>query len=263
MRVVHVNRSRILLALLLVGLGSAVAVAGPDGVTHLGTLAADNVFIVVLLLAAASVFVTVMPRGTRVGPLVLTTLGLVAYVATHERWWSSTHWALAGLLIVLLGGGLALSGENGRRIDDFDPVRRVRAFGVPKSLDFRGEEWTPEHISAWVFGTKLIVDLREPGVAEGVCVELSLTCLWGYVELVLPDDWLVVGGRLALARGIGFSGRMDSSEIFSNPKAKEQRKKLERVVAMRGGDRDDDTGPAVVVIHVMGLGGYVSLAGRS
>lgn len=83
MRVVHVNRSRILLALLLVCLGSVLAVTGPDGLTHIGSLVAANVDVVLLLLAAASVFVTVMPRGTRAGPLVLTALGLAAYVATY------------------------------------------------------------------------------------------------------------------------------------------------------------------------------------
>jgi len=266
MRIVVANRSRIALALLLVGLGGGLAVGGPTGLGHLAVVVLDHIYLLFLAAAAVAIFVTVMPRGTRIGPVVLVLAGSVAYVATHQRWPGQSGWVVVGLLAVVVGGGLAIAGKNvgNKNLRDFDPVRRSWAIGIRRVVDFQGAEWIPDHISVCAIGTKLRLDLTAPAEARRQYVELSVICCGGCVEIVLPDHWPVVGGRLALTRTIHFSGRLDSDETFPDPRDETQYKRLGQVIEKRHDQyREFNEPPPVLVVHVMGLGGDVSLVGRT
>jgi hypothetical protein len=265
MRIVGANRSRIVWALLLVGFGAALAVAGPVGLGRLALDVLSHIYFLFLAAAAVSIFLTAMPRGTRIGPVVLIVAGSAAYVATHERSTGRSGWVLVGLLIVLVGGGLAMTARSGKSKNtrDFDPVRRSWAIGIHRVVDFHEDKWIPGYISVCVIATKVKVDLTVPAEARGKYVELSVACWGGCVEIVLPEHWPVVGGRLALTRAIHFSGRLDSEDTFSDPRDQSQYRRLGLVIEERHRLYPELKEPAVLVVHVMGLGGNVSLVGRA
>ena len=266
MRIVVANGSRIALALLLVGLGGTLAAGGPVALGRLALVVLDHIYLLFLAAAAVSIFVTVMPRGTRTGPVVLILAGSVAYVATHQRSPGQSGWVAVGLLAVVAGGGLAMTAKNlgNKNRRDFDPVRRRWAIGIQKVVEFHADEWIPDHISVYAVGTKLRIDLTAPAEARRQYVELSVICCGGCVEIVLPDHWPVVGGRLAFTRTIHFSGRLDSEETFPDPRDQIQYKRLGQVIERRHRQyREFNQPPPVLVVHVMGLGGEVSLVGRA
>jgi hypothetical protein len=264
MRDVGMGRSRTLIGLLLVSIGSTLAVAGPGGLGRVGLLFASHLYLVFFAAAGLSLFLTVLPRGTRAAPAGLFVAGLIAYVADHHGWWhASQPWALAGLMIVLAGGGLSMTASGRKRSEDFDPVQRAWAIGFPRTVAFPGTEWTPGLISAYAIGTKLTIDLRKPAEARGKYVELAIACWVARVEIVLPDHWPVVAGRLAQTKGIRFSGSLDSNETFTDPRDQLQFNRLNNVVEEWRRLHQADPDPAVVVVHVLGLGGEVSLVGRT
>jgi len=263
MPIVGMDKGRTVLALLLVSLGSALAVAGPVALGRVGLLIASHIYVLFFAAAALSVFLTVLPRGTRVGPAMLFVAGVVAYIAAHGRGHRWDPWALAGLMIALLGGGLSMATSSRKRTEDVDPVKRVWAIAFPRTSDFQDNEWTPQLISACAIGAKLTIDLRSPAEARGKYVELAIACWAGRVEIIPPDHWPIVAGRLAQTKGIRFSGNLDSSETFSDPRDQAQYNKLGEIVDKWRRLHTASTEPTVVVVHVMGLGGQISLVGRT
>jgi hypothetical protein len=261
MPVVHVDRARLLLALTLVAVGSPVAVAGPASLGRLAALVITNVYVPLLALAAVLIVVSALPRGTRMGPIVLIAGGLAAYAVTHGQWRAGAAWTAIGALLMLLGGSIALM-PDGRR-ERIDPVRRVTAVLFPRTAAIGRGERAPEQIAVVVIGTRVVVDLREPGRVDEELIELSLSCWAGHIEILLPDSWSVVGGRLASARGVTFRGRLDSTKLFAEPRNQEMYERLMRIGAERR-QRHPEAGvdSAVVVVHVLGFGGSVELGTR-
>jgi hypothetical protein len=263
MPLVYVDRVRLLLALALVAVGSPVAAGGPASLGRLASLVIANIHVPLLVLAAILILVSALPRGTRLGPMILIAGGLTAYAVTHGQWRAGGLWTAMGALLVLLGGRIALL--PGSRRERIDPVWRVTAVLFPRTLAVGKGERAPEQIAVVAIGTRVVVDLREPGRVDEALIELSLSCWAGHIEILLPDSWSVVGGRLASARGVTFRGQLDSTKLFADPRNQEMYEKLINTGAARRERHQEPTGvdPAVVVVHVLGFGGAVELGTRS
>jgi hypothetical protein len=85
-----------------------------------------------------------------------------------------------------------------------------------------------------------LTEARYPKDAYQVTVDVTL--LGGHVELRLPDNWTVCAGRLDLARGTRFVGRLSSPEPVS-PQPREE---------------EDDLN--LFVLNVQGWSGMVSIS---
>lgn len=87
-------------------------------------------------------------------------------------------------------------------------------------------------------------------------VEFFVSSWCGHITLVLPTNWAVVAGRVTAARGIRLEGTLDSIHAFEDPDDDVYGKALDNLLK----ERDSTPArPYVVVIHLLGVGGCVSV----
>lgn len=244
--------------MVLVGLGGALVVAGPDRLAQVGRLVGANLHILLFVLAGGYVYLVVMPRGIRLGPLVLVVAGFLAYLFTYGPGRLLQLWSVAGGLLILLGGRLALSkAARFQRLAGPDPVRREVAVLLPRTVQIPIVAPVADHLSVIAVGTRITV--RLPETVERSTrdfVELGVTSWGGYVQVEAPPNWLVVAGRLHGAHGTDFAGALDSGKAFTDPP-----REGEELARLLEGRRQEVEGhpehARLLIIHVMGLGGSV------
>ena len=91
---------------------------------------------------------------------------------------------------------------------------------------------------ARIFGL-LRLDLAQADFPVAGPLWIDVTVVLGRFEVILPKGWEVVAGRIELARGVSFAGRLDSAQIASTT------------------EQQDEKGGNVVVLNVQGWGGAV------
>jgi hypothetical protein len=218
-----------------------------------------NASLLLFVLAGVYIYFTALPRGLRFGPAILALGGLAVYLVQHGLWTALEPWVTIGILLVALGGWLSMTAN--RRQSDLDPICRELAVLFPRTVRFATNRWMPDHLSIFVVGTLARIDLQETGIPrhEHLIVELHVNCLAGMVDVLLPEEWAVVGGRLASTYGVKFAGRLDSADIFTAPEDRTQRMRLLTVLTkwsekLPESNRDKS---GILVVHVRGFGGEV------
>jgi hypothetical protein len=250
------------MALALVGLGSAIAAGGPAGVAELARLVWAHLDLL-LASAATVVFVAaVAPRGTLMAPLVLALAAAGVYAWRHRVGTGPELWALIGTGAVAAGGWLTMSDTNDRDVRSLDPVLRRMAVLLPRTIRVVDRP-APDQLLVLAVGGRVRVDLSEAKPPRGTVMELVLTCCAAQVEVAIPRSWAVVGGRLATAHGVRFTGQLDEAQPMPYPDEPVQRQALVALAeARRSTVAETAKRSGAVVIHALGFGGRVSLLGR-
>lgn len=233
-------RWQVLLALVAVSAGSVLAAAGPPGLARLGTLLLANLGWLLLTLGVLALLWAIAPRGALLGPLLLIGAGLVII-----GWPRPEIWTFSGSAITVGGGLMLLRRGQSRRSDD--PVVRRGIIGLAGRA--RMPDRCPEQIHLRPVVGRLTLSLFDVEPPSSQIVEVLITCWGGWVRLHVPPDWAVVGGRLAAATMISFSGKLDSKQLVLSRSS---------VDGKLFGELSP--GPALVIVHVMGFGGGVDLS---
>jgi hypothetical protein len=162
--------------------------------------------------------------------------------------------------LAVAGGWLAMSTAQSDR--SLDPVRRELAAFLPRRIKVgRGEE-TPRQLSVIAVSTSVGVTFAEGCVPRHPTVELLVSCWAGRVEVRAPGSWLLAAGRVAATRGIRFVGDLDHHRPFPDPRAPEQAERLGKLIQEHHREHpppDSDIPAAVLVVHVLGFGGEVTI----
>jgi hypothetical protein len=230
------------LSLVLIAAGAALAAGGPAVFAAVAAFGWQHLHFLLFGVAGVMVLVAAVPRRALAVALVFVVLGSGVVMFRSDGVSDTARVTVAGMLAVL---GLLLAVELDRRLEvSLDRrrwtvlfPRRMRARTVPGVIRL-----------AAVTGT-LIADLSG-AVAGEALTELFLTNWYGHIEVVLPDDWRLVPGRVVGARTGRLAGELDSAEAFEDPGGKD-RKRIEELL------RADST--PVVVLHLVGFGGDVTL----
>jgi hypothetical protein len=250
-----VPRWQTLLALLAVGAGSVLTAAGPTGLSRLGVLLVDNAGWLLIALGTLALLSAIAPRGALLGPLLLILAGLVVI-----GWPQPEIWTLSGSVITVGGGLLLIRGTQGRTRNEDRVMRRSGAL-VRRTILLDHKDICPDHMFLRAVCGKLIVDVTQARPPGGDVLELMITCWGGWVDIRPPEHWAVVSGRLAAANLIVFDGPLDDRQPHPNAarldgdaldQLKDKRVKQEH--------RDKGLQAALVVVHVMGLGGGVTVS---
>lgn len=256
------KHSQLIMSFVLVALGAVLATSGPGAPVRIGLWFLANAELMLLVAAGLSLLLAIAPRGALTGPGVLV-LAALTVSSVRQRWWeqASSVWTMVGVLIVLLGGVIGLASRP--EVVDVDPIHRRRIIMVPwtRTIRLEADQKVPEVLSVIAVASRVVVDLRKAPEPKREIIEVAVSCWAANVQLLLPDSWAVVAGRLNAARRVRFSGSLDSPDPAPYP----YRSKTAHRLVTLAGDRkrrigkDEVSGPVAVVIHVLGFLGYVSV----
>lgn len=251
-------------SLLLVAIGSALLVGGPDPLVDLVRWLADRAGVLLLGLAAAIVLVTAIPRGAATGPLGLAGAGVVVLAAQHGQITSADWWAVGGGVLIGLGAFLSLGRRHSDSSQDVDPVQTYRVLLLSRSIPVRSSDQVPKQIRLIAIGARAQLDLAAAQPGRTDVLELVLTCYAGRVEVALPERWAVVAGRVSATRSVDFIGRLDAITPLTDLNDELQCTVLTEAATDQAKSYPVPEGARsmVVVIHVVGLWGQVILLGR-
>ena len=241
-----------------VAAGALLAAGGPAYVaTGIRTLLGHSGFILIACAIALLIY-NLSPTGAVGGPVVLAVAGGLV-LATQRNWWSArSTWEVAGLVMVCTGGALVVRRDHG--VTSSGPVRRTTSLLARRTLRFGPKVYTPERLILTSVAARLDVDLHAAQPPQFGPLQIFVSCWGGTVHLDFPDGWAVVAGRLLASRSIRFKGALDSTETFSSPEDPTTEEILMEVAEARKKSAGT-TGQAVAaVVHVLGLGGSVTVA---
>jgi hypothetical protein len=230
-----VSRTRVGVGILAVAAGTAWALGGTASLISFARSAVGLVPLALILAGAASILLVAVPRGTLTGPIVLISIGAIGIAVEHgllRRSWSGHVLPLA---LIAAGVVVAMSRSEKPRIDT--GVERHRAILFPAHPRVSGRA-RDKFIAHAILGL-LRLDLTRADFPTGGRLWIDVTVLLGRFEVVLPTGWEIVAGRIELARGVSFAGRLDSARIASTT------------------DQQDAEGGDLVVLNVQGWGGAV------
>jgi hypothetical protein len=234
-----------LLALGLVAAGTALATSGP----HVFVLAASMLWsaapVLLIALGGLALLMIAVPSPKLILPGILLLSGAV-WFAIRGEWVQidvGVRYATAVLAIV---AGVALVSEKG--VQTVDLMRRQWAVLLPRRAN---AEVVPTTVRLVAMYTRFRLEFELVKVPRGNVVECMITTWWGQVELVVPLHYQVVCGRVHTARWVEFTGKLDSDEVFMDPRGMD----LDRLRALCTADH-----PYVLVLHILGLGGRVSVS---
>ena len=107
---------------------------------------------------------------------------------------------------------------------------------------------------------RIDVDLRTAQPPQYGPLQVFVSCWGGAVHLDFPEGWAVVAGRLLAARSIRFKGALDSADTFPSPDDPTTVEMLNEVAEQRGQSTGSTDPTVAVVVHVLGIGGTVTVA---
>lgn len=191
---------------------------------RMGYVRAGNVFDYwPLLLVAIGLGKVVSSRhsGGQVSGIIIATIGIVIFC--QRQGYISLDWSVIWPVILIVIGLSALAKAFMARADGLDPnsisqsvVSEWVVFGGSKmvntSTDFRGGELLA------VFGGYQL-DLTRTQMAQDHAV-LRLTAIFGGIEVVTPEDWMVV------TKGVPIFGGFDDKTLHPKPRPDKQQKTL-------------------------------------
>ncbi|MFE2427455.1 hypothetical protein ACFXJ5_11980 [Streptomyces sp. NPDC059373] len=198
----------------------------------------------VVLGGVALVVRTAVPHGRLAGPLALACLGLAALLLRF----SDSSYIVAveqKSPTVLIAGGFIMALFRRRPVASIDTgVRRFTSVAYPHVNEtFAEPNTTPRKVIVRaLLGGSVRVDLARasyPFVDARMVVDV--TVLGGQVELVVPEEWQVMAGRVDLTYGVRFEGRLSTAELAPLL------------------PRPEEADRRTVVINVVGSGGSVTV----
>jgi len=237
-----------MLSLMLVAVGAALAAGGPTVLLAVVSFGWRNASALLFVLGGVALLSAVVPPGTLAGPMVFGLLGLG--VVLVRSGFSDTIGRF-GVAAALVGVGLVLATEPGPR-RALELRRRRWAVLFPRRAPVSS---VPPRVRLVAVGNRFTLDLSEARCQRTV-VEFFLSSWCGHVTLVLPTNWAVVAGRVTAARGIRLEGNLDSTRTFEDPDDDVLGKELDNLLTQRG---SIPARRCVVVIHLLGVGGCVSV----
>lgn|GEM_PF-5578676 len=231
------SRVRVGVGLIAVAAGTAWAVGGIDSVATPARRLAELLPLLLVLGGVLAVLLVIVPRGTLAGPALLVLVGLLSLAA--EDGMLRKLYLVRIPAFILVGAGVIIAMSRSQKIQIDAGVKRFTAILFPAHPHVDGR--VPLKIIARaIFGfLKLDMARADPSLrADRVWVDV--TCILGRVEIILPKEWEVQAGRVALARNITFEGSMESTNI-ALPEQEDQRDKN------------------LVIINVLGWRGVVAV----
>jgi hypothetical protein len=146
---------------------------------------------------------------------------------------------------VLIAGGVAIAMSSRRRELDIDTgVSRCTTIVLPRTFQFAQ---APRKLIIRALAGDLVVDLSEALLPRQQEIEIDLLSLYGFIKILIPEEWMVVHGRLETAHRIRLDGKLDPPYAYSLPPSS-------------GEDAPDwHGGRGGVVLNVSGFGGSVVL----
>lgn len=230
-------------------IGTALAL---DGAADLGSLLAvtQDAVPYLLIATALAVLVRVLPPSVLVVfPVLLIALSGVLLAERHDSWGVLDP---PSLWLMLATAGVVTATFAVPLRDDLsgDAVRR-RAICWPRT--YRCRDTAPAYIHLTATLAQAVVDLVPAKYAYGRVVEVFVRRWGGRVELRVPDQWLVLVGRVRpVSTGLVPIGAVDSTAVYADPAGKD-RTAIEELL-----DSETASPPRVaVVVHVFGIGGSV------
>lgn len=257
-----VSKARVTAVATLIAAGSIVAAYGTDGVIRLWEIMLRYGPYALVAAGVLALAGRLVPRVIDPGPILLILIG-ASVIAVQRSWFpggSLTN--VAGLLTITVGGWLMTATPSASR--QADPVRRASTAILPRRVRIAGPSPTPLQISVLAVCGRITLDLRDAADPELTRVEITVSC-WagGSVDIFLPGHWAIACGRVESVRAIRMAGRVDTAEITRFPDLAETRAVLRTVAEDRlrtvpAAGR----APVAVVVHIVGVLGRVTLAGR-
>lgn len=238
-----------MLSLVFVAVGAALAAGGPTALLAVVSFVWRNAAVLLFVLGGVALFSAIVPPGTWAGPAVFILLGLG--VVLVRSGFSDTIGRF-GVAVALVGVGLVLAVEPGPR-RTLDLRRRRWAVLFPRRATVSS---VPARVRLVAVGNRFTLDFSEAR-CQSTVVEFFLSIWCAHVTLVLPTDWVVVAGRVTAARGVRLEGILDSDRAFEDPGDEVLGKALDNLLKERG---SAPARPYVVVIHLLGVGGCVSVS---
>jgi hypothetical protein len=239
---------RILLSSTLIVAGAALVAGGPTIFPTAISLIWRYLPALLFAVAGVLALTAVVPQRALILPATLASLGLVVLLART--------YSLA--LVARFGGGAALA-----------VIGMMLAMRLPRPVNLRRRRWAlvsnrnlePVEAPARIRlvaagGGKLTVDLAGARF-QNKHIQLFLSTWYGEIDLRFPEKWVLVAGRVAAVRGVTFSGQLDRTQGFEDPDGSDK-EALDRLLGE--GKPSTDQRPCVAVIHVVGVGGRVSVA---
>ncbi len=223
------GRVRPLLGLIAVALGVAIAVDGVGALRRVLELAVDAGPFLLIGLGAVALLRSLAPTSAWAGAGVLVVAGTIWLLADLHHIEVQLSGRLAAVALIMVGLALTL----------VRPARGVHATqGVMgRTAVVFAREWrvgadAPPQLIARAFLTQLTTDLS--AVRDASRLAVLVTILSGRCEMIVPDDWLIIPGRLDAARGIRIDDRRQARPLA-----------------------DADAAPLELTIHVSGFLGTV------
>jgi hypothetical protein len=235
------TRTRISLGLLTVATGVAWATGGGAALRSEALALGTAVPLLLLLGGVAVLLQAVVPPGRLAGSALLVVIAIIGLSVRYDAWRSPT--AKHALPIVLIVGGTVIAMSRRRKMPEIDT--RIQRYWSPLAIPREKVTAVPHNLVVRVLPGHGVLDLSQaayPVTADRVVADL--TVMFGSLELVLPNDWQVLAGRVALTWAVGFAGELtDAAPAVPKVAATDRKKRL-------------------IVINIVGLGGRVSISRR-
>ena len=237
----------------IIGLGMVLIAAGHSGLSRLWRLViADSGYLIIATVAIILLF-AVLPRGLRIAPILLLLAGLALLLHRYHTVWHGHRSELAGTAMIVGGVWLSAIRLQVRRTTVRPIVRSIRIL-IPRKLTFTANDSLPSVIAVTNVGTRVVVDLQSKPSATGEFVEVLVSSWAGVTEVCAPTTWPVVAGRVAAAFGVHYAGTLSDTGSIVDPQGAEGSKQVSRLLASA-----TDPTACVVVIHVSGVGGWMTV----
>jgi len=150
----------------------------------------------------------VVPHGPVAGPLVLVIGGSLA-LSAQLGLLSASFWDAIGPTVVVAGGVVLAMSRRSRPHPLAAIVTRHWSVFLPNKHAIR--EDAPHKVIVRCLLGDFLLDLSGAGFPEAAgTVTVDVTVLAGWVELRVPHDWKVLAGRVDLTAGVRFVGEVDS-----------------------------------------------------
>lgn len=197
--------------MLAVAAGTAWALGGMASLATFARTAADLIPIVLVLTGVAAILLVAVPRGALAGPVVLIFIGVIGIEVEHGMLRRSLSAHVAQVILIAAGVVVAMSRSKKSLIDT--GVERHHAILFPAHPRVSGR--TRDKLIARAILGRLRLDLEKAKFPVRGPLWIDVTVVLGRFEVILPEGWEVVAGRIELARSMSFVGRLDSAETAS------------------------------------------------
>lgn len=237
---------------LAVGVGLVVHTAEIDFDSFsLGRVVGAAIVLVGLLLAASMA----LPPGTRLVPGSLMGLGAAIYLAASGQVSTQDDWLIVSGLVLATAGFVLLLKVRVERTPSADPVQTFRVAFLSRQLRL-AKQRLPSHQRVNVYGTAAQIDMRGAASSTEDILELSVTAIFGRVDVTIPDHWLVLPGRL----NVNSRSRLDVSFDHTEPipyLGPEERNDIQGLAASHSETTPSRHSPYPVVLNVTSVNSHI------